>query len=895
MPETQNAAREMGPAAGVPNAVQARPSALGSWQVADGGKAGARKSERHRLRDLEAWHDVTPALRAALVVWLAVPLAGFTVAYTELGFGVRVFRALNNHYDTAVSLGGLATFLLLAAYVLDVFVGIGGQTVAARVKQAFVSVLSVLFGLALVLSVQRFPTAPACLFAVIEVAFIAVARTTFCAKLDTGVFVNLLGWTMALVGTVLGIVWVAWVASGNNYDDARVDRLERELECHKLHDAKHYEDCLAAYLMWMWPGAAAFMCGLFAAVAIYVSRTLLLKDAISAARGLAKFMLAMCLIGVLTLWVAASIAGVKMGLANVVLQFSVLTIGLMMFLAYTALGGAAIGSTLHSVALFRKFEEYTESDIVKSFIVLLFLPQLLFYVLLSTFNQAARRLFASTGLLANPENDTRINDVASPAQGHASPSLSRTTSVSSVSAQDPSPLHDQLGFLTLKCRTQVERLLVRPTSIIVKAHWWAVLYFSLDVGAGKFVIIFLSWFSEVIQELNTGLVFVIFVIVGITLFLLPPVPGPPVYLCAGIVLVRKMEPDHGFWPAIVTSIFSAFAVKIMACALQQKVIGENFADNLWVRKTLGVNSVTLRAIKFCIEKPGLSPAKVAILCGGPDWPVSVTCGVLRLPLGQILLGTTPVLVLYIAESVLAAGFQLKKDEGGSWESLANVAIGVTAVAMMLTMFSALYYLEDTIDKHHDHLMDESIYPFDKEVQAAEEEEEEHEADRFNKTRWWCLPTWLKFVLVTGLVCMSISCYAFAVFGSQCFVEFGVENRIADLPGGRVYNIILPLGYVAIGIFFVGCACLHTFRFWAAIQLRERMDEKAAASAAAKADPELRHADSAPAVMAPGTPGRRRRASIYDQLSPTTPSLTPAGDVLNPISDGAGVQTGTGAA
>ena len=38
-----------------------------------------------------------------------------------------------------------------------------------------------------------------------------------------------------------------------------------------------------------------------------------------------------------------------------------------------------------------------------------------------------------------------------------------------------------------------------------------------------------------------------------------------------------------------------------------------------VRKLVGVNSISIRAIRKVLEVPGLSVAKVAILIGGPDW------------------------------------------------------------------------------------------------------------------------------------------------------------------------------------------------------------------------------------------------------------------------------------
>ena len=54
---------------------------------------------------------------------------------------------------------------------------------------------------------------------------------------------------------------------------------------------------------------------------------------------------------------------------------------------------------------------------------------------------------------------------------------------------------------------------------------------------------------------------------------------------------------------------------------------------------VGINSRQMRAIRYCLMQPGLNPAKIAILCGGPDWPTSVLCGILGVPLRESMIGT----------------------------------------------------------------------------------------------------------------------------------------------------------------------------------------------------------------------------------------------------------------
>ena len=51
-------------------------------------------------------------------------------------------------------------------------------------------------------------------------------------------------------------------------------------------------------------------------------------------------------------------------------------------------------------------------------------------------------------------------------------------------------------------------------------------------------------------------------------------------------------------------------VQVMAIIAQQKGIGENFSDHVGVKKLVGVNSITIRAIRKILMKPGVSLAKV---------------------------------------------------------------------------------------------------------------------------------------------------------------------------------------------------------------------------------------------------------------------------------------------
>merc|ERR1719326_1072539 len=55
----------------------------------------------------------------------------------------------------------------------------------------------------------------------------------------------------------------------------------------------------------------------------------------------------------------------------------------------------------------------------------------------------------------------------------------------------------------------------------------------------------------------------------------------------------------------------------------------------------------VRCFEKILKAKGWTLGKVALLCGGPDWPVSVTAGILRLSLVQCEIGTIPIIVFII--------------------------------------------------------------------------------------------------------------------------------------------------------------------------------------------------------------------------------------------------------
>merc|ERR1712176_956552 len=148
-------------------------------------------------------------------------------------------------------------------------------------------------------------------------------------------------------------------------------------------------------------------------------------------------------------------------------------------------------------------------------------------------------------------------------------------------------------------------------------------------------------------------------LIGVVAFLLPPVPGMTVYIFGGLVISNPVTCPWGFWPGTVINIGVCYFLKLFACAVQQKCIGQLLGQSIWVRRTVGVHKVAIRCVEAVLRKPGWTLGKVAILCGGPDWPTSVLAGVLRLSLLQCELGTVPI-IGFVVPCSLTGSFYLKR-------------------------------------------------------------------------------------------------------------------------------------------------------------------------------------------------------------------------------------------
>lgn len=352
-------------------------------------------------------------------------------------------------------------------------------------------------------------------------------------------------------------------------------------------------------------------------------------------------------------------------------------------------------------------------------------------------------------------------------------------------------------------------------SILLKVCILGELFFTFQVGVAKATYIFLSWLNVKLSSLSFAVVIIIIFFIGYTMFLLPPVPGVPVYVFCGIVVAeqgRQLD-SIGFGLGCVIACVLAWALKLAACT-GQYLIGFSAGKSVKIQALIGVDKVPTRAIEKILSVPGLSVGKVSVLVGGPDWPTSVTCGILRLNIPQMLLGTAP--VFFVSSPCVLAGAFLARvvvGEDSIWSALASTFTLGAAIGQLACGFLAVASITQVVEQDGTELAKPRT---EHEAVAELTKKEAAYAEAYAEvTAWDKLGACRKLVISVGAACQLLSGFAFAMGGEYCFRPFAVSSSI-DAPyeenglNGSPTNIVLPAGWGALGLFAVGVVCHIVF-------------------------------------------------------------------------------------
>lgn len=288
-----------------------------------------------------------------------------------------------------------------------------------------------------------------------------------------------------------------------------------------------------------------------------------------------------------------------------------------------------------------------------------------------------------------------------------------------------------------------------------------------------FINVLLAWLNSVVEHLPFAGILGFTFAAGMVLFMLPPVPGPPIYLFGGLVISKHCP--YGFWWGCGICILLCMTLKLSACAIQQKGIGELLGNRQGIRHAVGVHRPFMRAIEHVLSRPGMSFGKCMILCGGPDWPTSVLAGILRLSLVQCTIGTLPV-ILSLIPLALTGSFYLRRDESEVWARVGNLMFSLTALVSVTFWTGMGWAIQDTFDKYNEQLTAPK-------VEFVELDWLDHCEERIREKCQLTvkdLPRWVAFFHFAGALLMVAVAQFFFWRADNCFGNFKVTDDVETL-------------------------------------------------------------------------------------------------------------------
>jgi hypothetical protein len=382
------------------------------------------------------------------------------------------------------------------------------------------------------------------------------------------------------------------------------------------------------------------------------------------------------------------------------------------------------------------------------------------------------------------------------------------------------------------------------TDILGKVCVLAEVFVLLAVGS-KATFIFFSYLNGEIEAagLEIGSIFVMVWAIGLVMFLNPIVPGSAVYLFAGVVLGAQSQKEGsvGIWVGLVLACVAGSGAKLLACVGQYS-LGYFMGKSVKVQQFVGVTKVGVLATEAVLKEEGFKLFKMCILVAGPDFPTSVLCGILQLSIPQMLLGTSPVILVSIIPQTLVGVLLTKENASeGVWSVIATIATGLAAAFQTGATLIFAYGIMERVDESGDQLL-KMPRPEHDEVRKLAEKEAEYVEKHSEVSDWGQLGTFARATLLgtVALFLLSGLIIALDTMATEkiCFKKFYITDNIkdsSDLGGldGNVLNVVIPpLGWVALGLATVAFVLHVGFGKWLAAKARAAVNEYSEASDAA---------------------------------------------------------------
>lgn len=287
--------------------------------------------------------------------------------------------------------------------------------------------------------------------------------------------------------------------------------------------------CLASMILWGGQLILSLMTIIVGLAILLVSSAAIPKEdgriGVQANAGVRMFGY-LCVSLLVVIWVAASIGGAAMELSNVVTAFAATMLMCLLAIGVASVGGSDVKARFENSERGRKLVAMIRTNPwVGAFVLMAFGILLPFFFAISYVNQVFRKHLSFTRDLPEEEKHLPFTAFAH-------------------------------RILDLIKGWNWARVLVK---IIVVG----LVYLVVQVGIGKVTSLFLAWLNQILGGINFFVVTVIVFFIGMVLFLIPAVPGVPVYVANGVMLGASGTLQFGsFWAAMAWAVGCAFITKI---------------------------------------------------------------------------------------------------------------------------------------------------------------------------------------------------------------------------------------------------------------------------------------------------------------------------------------------
>ena len=718
-----------------------------------------------------------------------------------------------------VALYGGAFVGILLLYLLDFSYWKG--PLGALLRRLCTGALLVCLAMAGLLSIDDWPMTPL-VIAMLLLPFAALfLRTTIFrnnGSSDVSCVIGINFVTAALIVLVIWLLWLfgAWTTVHNHW-------FERREHFAALARCQHHEwdsagvttvadgttICLAAFLLWASPLMLFGICIFLGLFLILLSRTMTHSDA-SSTRYAIKFLVFVVGITVFGMYSAITVSPAGIQLTRVAFACYAVALLATIIIAGTTIGWSTLRAKLEENPYIKRAHNLGSPwiDMVHGLFIVAS-PLYFMFLVLSFANQLVRKAACSCGVCKTLEGEERTQ---------------RLTSIA----------------------VKLNRYLGRWQW--TQALFWTQMFCLFVWGYRYFTILCNIVFNRLIVELSrfhwlatSGL----FICIGLVMFLLPVVPGPVVYLTSGVLVVPTMEaqlggrpaeppcPDIGgnatnvtgvagpvysevpFWIGCAWANLISYMLKLIAHILQQKAIGETLGGYVSIRAMVSPNSQLMKAFNYLLRQRGVTMAKVSIMCGGPDWPTSVICGFLKLPMCNLLLGLTPMFLMTVPTTLTGA---FLNPPTPAYNNVSNFLFLIVLFVQLVFGVGVMHFSNQALHLHAEEI---KAIPDDLEVKALEEREAAMAELKLKVTRFQDLPMSMKFVVGGSTVTLVLTTYLLALFPSRLYQPFQLKS-CPRLLGVAPYNFIPSmtfLGFLALVGLVLSIFGMYFFSKWAERQVR----------------------------------------------------------------------------